>query len=243
MYLYKIVLTTNDYNFKDSKVIQDTIFDYFGALYKNGQILYNYEFIKENGKFCVYCKLLEKTSINKENNNKYVNEFYRSIVEIFDYKVEYVGEDIEKDSICNCKTPSWYMLYTSYLDEESPIICGDCGKSVPLYKLPKIMGQEEYFQELYWQRDYQNIDSLYVSCLSDRFTYKQMTNPNSQLSRNGRKICYEFEKKINIPFYYYIANYKKNLIKCPICNQPWEHCNNTNIVDLRCNKCRLVTDK
>lgn len=40
MYLYKIVLTTNDYNFKDSKVIQDTIFDYLGALYKNGQILY-----------------------------------------------------------------------------------------------------------------------------------------------------------------------------------------------------------
>lgn len=135
------------------------------------------------------------------------------------------------------------MLYASYLEGETPVICGDCGKSVPLYRLPKIMGQEEYFQELNLQRDYKNVDNLYVSCLSDRFTYRQMSNPNSQLSKKGRKICHEFEKSTNKPFYYYLANLKKNLNRCPICGEEWQNSNNSKTVDFKCEKCRLVTDK
>lgn len=134
MYLYKIILTHNDSRLKISKNIEDTIYDYFGVLYKNGQILYNYEFIKEDNMYYTYYKLLEKTSLNKKNNNKYVNEFYNKIKEIFDCELEYIGEYTERDNICCCKSPSWYMLYASYLEGESPVICVDCRKSVPLYR-------------------------------------------------------------------------------------------------------------
>jgi predicted nucleic acid-binding Zn ribbon protein len=105
------------------------------------------------------------------------------------------------------------------------------------------MGQEEFLQELYWQRDYQNIDSLYVSCLADRFTYRQMNNPNSLLSKNGIEICREFEKATGNPFYYYLANFQKNLTTCPLCGENWQQNENNKIVDFKCHKCRLVTDK
>ena len=243
MYLYKIILAPNSVNFKRNKEIENYIFDYLGVLYKNGQIMYEYDLIKENDSYCAYCKLPEKTSLSEENNNKYVDEYDRNIKQIFKYDLEYIGEDIDENNVCSCKLTSWYMLYASYLGEETPVICGDCGKFVPLYRLPKIMGQEEYFQELCWQKDYQNIDNLYVSGLSDRFTYRQMNYPNSQLSKNGIEICKEFEKVTNKPFYYYLANFKKNLTKCPICNQKWQENENSKIVDFRCEKCRLVTDK
>lgn len=243
MYLYKVILTPNSSKFKMSKSIENIIFEYMGVLYKNGQVMYNYEVVKEETSYCVYCKFPEKTSLNKENNNRYVNEYYNKIKEIFKDELKYIGDDIEEDNICSCESTSWYMLYASYLEGETPIVCGDCGKSVPLYRLPKIMRQEEYLQELYWQRDYQNIDSLYISGLSDRFTYRQMNNPDSQLSKNGREICSEFEKVLKKPFYYYLANFKENLQKCPICGEAWEKNEKPKIVDFKCYNCRLVTDK
>lgn len=242
MFLYKITLTPKNSKFKMSEDIEDTIYDYLGCLYKNGQIMLNYELIKEEKVYCAYCKFIEKNSLNNKYNNKYVNERLNKLEEIFDLKIEELGEEINNE-VCSCKLPSWYMLHASYLEGETPVICGDCGKSVPLYRLPKIMGQEEYFQELNWQRDYQNVDNLYVSCLSDRFTYRQMSNPNSQLSKKGRKICHEFEKSTNKPFYYYLANLKKNLNRCPICGEEWQNSNNSKTVDFKCEKCRLVTDK
>lgn len=69
MLLCKITLTPKNSKIKMSEDIEDTIYDYLGCLYKNGQIMLNYELIKEEKVYCAYCKLIEKNSLNNKYNN------------------------------------------------------------------------------------------------------------------------------------------------------------------------------
>jgi len=213
-----------------------------GCLYKNGQILDNHEVIKSDTGLFAYVTLPTDEALDEEHNNDYVNEYLEKLRKYYDLSMSVLGENLNQGDSCCCKDPSWYLLFTRWTDNDSPVLCGDCGDSVPLYKLPHIY-DKEHIHVTHWQKDYASIDRLFMHCLSDRFTYRQMHDPKSQLSERGREICQDFQEKMGKPFYYYLFNYLRYSKTCPVCGSDWRVEDENSIVDFKCDTCMLAADE
>jgi predicted nucleic acid-binding Zn ribbon protein len=220
---------------------------YFGTLYKNGQIfIEGCNTIFKDGNFTTYFLAPEMVSLKKEYSNKYVDDSYEELMNLCEVapKVEIIGQSSDYECSCDCKMPSWYMLYSDYSTNESPVVCGDCGRTIPLYKMPKILGEYEYLSVLSWQKAYKAYDEAFMKGFGERFAYKQISNLTSDLSITGRNICTEFEKIVGKPFYYYLFKYRHNhKSKCPICQQDWKLSSGLKFIDYQCEKCRIVGDE
>jgi predicted nucleic acid-binding Zn ribbon protein len=136
------------------------------------------------------------------------------------------------------------MLYTDYTIDESPVVCGDCGSTVPLYKLPKILGEDEYWSVLNWQRAYKACDELFMVGIGERFAYQRISKPANDLYELGKQICEAFENAIGKPFYYYLFRYYSPYKgTCPVCGLQWKlGSDNKSFINYRCDYCRLVGD-
>ena len=223
--------------------IVDLLWNYFGCLYKNGQILKNYDMLKNADDFIVFVTLPTDDAMDEKHNNIYVSKYVEQIEKLFKISVEIIGENLNYDKSCSCEKHSWFMLYTDWMETDSPVICGDCGKSVPLYKLPHLFNENEHHGILGWKEAYSEIDSLWLYCLSDRFTYRQLNKLNSQLSKIGLDICKELEKATGTPTYYYVFQVNKSKDVCPICGSEWKLTGEKTFIDYKCDKCRLVADE
>lgn len=229
---------------EDEEETVSLLWDYLGCLYKNGQILKDFLLVKSESTYIATVTLPEDNSLDNKYNNTYVLKYLDELEQVFSIQRELFGEDQNVQKSCTCEEPpAWYMLYSDWSAEESPVVCGRCGKSVPLYKLPYILNEEEHHGVLGWKEAYRNIDRLWMYCLSDRFTYRQMNNIQSQLSQDGREICRAFENTTGIPFYYYLFHYKKTPPVCPDCGGDWQLSDGKSFIDYKCEKCRLVADK
>ena len=136
------------------------------------------------------------------------------------------------------------------MEQESPVHCGNCGDYIPLYKLPFIPSgscsdvyEQEHYRLMEWKKAYRDVDRLFMNCLSDRFTYRQMNKLDSQLSKDGRDICKAYEDVVGIPFYYYVFYYRKTSALCPSCGGDWKINSEKTFIDYKCDKCRLVADE
>lgn len=192
----------------------------------------------------------EQDSLDIKYANKYVNECSSKLLGlcIREPKIKLIGKSVDYEPSCDCESPSWYMLYSRYIVAESPIVCGDCGQTVPLYKLPKILGEDEYYAVLGWQRVYNACDTLFMNGIAERATYARLSKPESDLSKERREICLAFENATEKPFYYYMFRYyaryyshKKHC--CPLCGNEWKLTGDNELfIDYCCKNCRLVAD-
>lgn len=210
----------------------------------------DYFLIKSSGNYVSFVTTSDDDALDEQYNNVYTAKYLCKVKKLFEIRAEILGENLNTDSPCCCKEkPEWYMLYTDWTDEESPVVCGRCGKTVSLYKLPHISGENEHYGVLGWKKAYRDMDSLWVYCLSDRFTYRQMNSTDSQLSKIGRDICKEFEKATGVPFFYYLfhsdgrSGKKKTPDSCPSCGASWALTGEKTFIDYKCDKCRLVADE
>lgn len=248
MKCYKLTLTPIIQT--DEEETKELLWDYLGILFKNGQLYDDYLLIKSGGDYLAFVTLPGDDALDERYNNVYMAETLAKVKEIFKISSELVGENLDPDEPCRCEEkPEWYMLYSDFANHESPVFCGRCGKSVPLYKLPHIFGEDEHHQVISWNRSYREVDSLFMQCLSDRFTYRQLNDVNSQLSKTGREICSEFEKATGVPFYYYVYHYvglsgkRKTPETCPVCGGEWKLNGEKTFIDYKCDRCRLVADE
>jgi predicted nucleic acid-binding Zn ribbon protein len=232
---FRITITFKNDCVEDEK---ETLFDYLSTLYNNGQILNDYQLIKKDDDYFAFLTVPDKNALDPKFNSIYTNKYLNDI----ETKLDYLGENIDIGECCSCKEPSWYMLYADFASNESPIVCGDCGHEIPLYKIKHIMEEEEHFSILSWQKVYKSIDKIWMYCLSDRFSKKQLSDPNSQLSKIGMKICAELEKVLKKPVYYFLYQPNKMTENCPKCKGKWEKSKRTKTVDFVCDDCRLATD-
>lgn len=239
---YKITFELhNDLEIQEETV--DLLWDYLGCLYKNGQIINDYQLLKNGQLFFALVTPQDDHALQEKNNNIYVQKYLDEIKIIFKVNTELVGENMNVTNACTCADPSWFILYTDYCTESSPIVCGDCGNEYPLYKLPHIDKSDEHHGIVGWQKTYKSIDGLFMYCLSDRFTYRQLHSPLSQLFKIGMEICTDLESATKKPFYYYQYNYQKTSKTCPICKEDWKLPQNSTFVDYKCEKCRVVADE
>lgn len=248
MYLLSHTLYPNEQQQGNgSETFIDQLNRYFGSLIKNGQVLMNdCNTIHLKDKFITYFLAPEPDSLDMRNSNIYVENFYKGTLSLCNHEptIQLLGKSTDYDFACTCESPGWYMLYSDYTANESPIVCGNCGKSVPLYKLPKILGEDEYYSVLRWQKAYNACDRLFMEGIAERTAYARLSKPASDLSKLGRQICIAFENTVGKPFYYYLYRYySPHKPICPECSGLWKLDEGNNLfIDYQCKKCKLVAD-
>ncbi|WP_312314335.1 DUF2310 family Zn-ribbon-containing protein [Empedobacter brevis] len=250
MYIQQISLDIN------TTIDKNNLIDKFGLLMSfyrgSGQTQgYRESHYLDGNKIICFPFTLEKDSLHSNYNNYYVNRQIQKIEELCNSKINFktVGKSYEGyNGGCQCKQSEFYILITNYSTIQSPITCGSCNKSVPLYKLPAYYDYG-YLPILSWETNYQSCDNLQMNCeVGERWATNQMQNINSQLSKQGFKICREIETLTNTPIYYFIYNYRKKkndfTEKCPTCNKKWKLKNQLlNFYDYKCDHCKIISIK
>jgi predicted nucleic acid-binding Zn ribbon protein len=153
---------------------------------------------------------------------------------------------------CKCSSRSHFLLLTHFLTLSSPLFCGGCDRSVPLYKIPLYDGENSsYYKILSWQSNYQACDQLQINCeVGERWGMRQMQDVHSELSRQGLEICKRIEALTGTPTYYFLFNYRNiSLIQdrkrpCPSCGGQWQleealH----GEYHFKCENCRLISSE
>jgi predicted nucleic acid-binding Zn ribbon protein len=250
MYKQKISISINA---KFDKVkIYDEFDALMGNLYKTGQILGNYEtpFIKDN-ELVAYQTTLEKTSLSKKYFDEFTRKRWSDIEKLCNSRLrtEIVGKAIpEYVGVCNCKKPDFYILFTHAFNESGFLDCGNCRKIVPIYKLTKLSYEDRY-EMLAWESNYKACDNLQLGCkVGEKWATKQMSDPGSQLSKQGIDICKRIAEATGIPTYYYLHNYRHIAPKkdksrpCPSCKGKWLLKQKLHdYYDFKCDKCKLLS--
>ena len=248
MFNYKIKFAKkSDVDKIDDDVVFDMIEDYFNTLYNNGQVIGGFDVFSHNGEIFLTVVLPMEDSLSDKYSNGYVKERLEKLESVFDIEVIKEGDNLEYYKSCTCEKPSWYYLYSSFFQEEGSLVCGDCNRPVPLYKVPYILREKEHNSLTNWQSAYMSMHNLWMYGHWNKFTYGQFCLHNSKLNREGRRIRKELEKILRMPVYYYlyyfdlgeaVAYMRGTPEVCPKCGGEWardgEFC--------KCEKCRLLAD-
>lgn len=242
--MYKIArIVFNPINKEDDNII-DVVDDILAMLIKNGQILD--ECVVENHKEFFIANVI--TTDDDSLDEKYYNKYILDAIKYFNIEVEIISDDALAVDSCHCENHSYYILAIDPNCSSSPIICGDCGKEMPLTKIPYLFNEEEHYSILSFQEIYKAVDTLWMNSLSDSFTRRQISDYKSQLNQRGIDVCFELEKKVNKPVYYLLCNpiggwnefnKNKNLNCCPKCGNELSELKDS-YVDKVCNNCRLA---
>lgn len=248
MFVFEISLK---FKKESKKEIIDNFWCFTASLLNNGQILNGLRVITEsNDKIIVTVICPEINSLETEFSDKYVISDLNKLEEISEEKtkIKLIGKDAELNDIKNiqcCQKTTFYILHTHFFKIDSPIYCGNCFKSIPLYKILK----EQSNGVLAWQESYKACDWLQLSCsVGEKFGLKEMSNFNSNLTKDALGVCETIEQVTGKPVFYYLFNYrnishKKDLNrKCPSCGGEWLLKKELhNLFNFKCEKCKLLS--
>ena len=231
---------------------EDAIYSLLAPLLHNGQLL-NSDFLiaQREENYIAFVSLPDKDSLDNKYDSHWVNKNYAKLEAAGFAKplINVLGVALGTGEVCNCSRRNSFILFTTFLSLESPLRCGNCFGTVPLYTIPK-KPDDDYNGILCWQSDYKACDTLQIHCSTgEKFGLREMSNFDSSLSKRGRKICNDIEKRTGKPTYYYLHRYNgisektECQRKCPSCKSDWllkEPLHK--IFDFRCNKCRLLSN-
>jgi predicted nucleic acid-binding Zn ribbon protein len=166
--------------------------------------------------------------------------------------VSILGEEPFSADHCTCAKRSYFILYTTCFDLESPLRCGDCFGPIPRYEISNAeMANGQLFDRLNsWESDYKACDTLQMHCTTgEKFGLREMANHDSSLSRNGREICDTITTAEGIPTYYHLHRYRgrsdasERKRKCPSCGGEWLLTEQLHrLFDFKCDHCRLLSN-
>ncbi len=225
MYVAKIL-----FDRKESIISKDIVIGelqvFVSSLRFGGQIQSNdfHLAITEN-QFIVIVHIQEKVSLKDTYMNNYTRNCLDLLknegVELSGYKI--IGNDPTGTASCGCKKNERFIMATSCLSIDSPLICKSCYLPVPFYKLGET--SKYNFQTLVeWQDIYNAFDRLFLdSDKYENYAFEQLANPNSELNVNGLDCCENIAEKYGFPVYYYIFSgidkNDNNSAICPKCNR------------------------
>lgn len=217
------------------------------ALKKNGQILGSWNLAEVDDHLELICITPEAESLDRQVYSECVAEEYEKLLKASEREPDYeaVGPAVGLGDTCDCADPSSYILFTTFLQVAPPVLCGDCGGQVPLYRLPFISDEVEHNSILTWEGNFKACDQLYVCSkgAKEDFGFKQVHNFKSELSQDGIVLCRKLSDATGKPFYYFlVGNLDKNPKKCPSCGENW--CLDEPIfgwIENKCDRCRLVS--
>ena len=250
MYTAEIIFELNDPS--SFEKAHDIFSGYLGALRMNGQILgREFPAIKRDNSLISYVFIPDSNSLTGWFSNKYVRDSLDKCAKNHIHpSSRIVGKEFESAPPCTCVSRDSYILYTHYIAMETPLRCGDCFGTVPLYTVPKTY-HDEYYDIICWESDYQACDTLQMHCRTgERFGLKQMEDFNSSLTKNGLEICGRISQLTGKKTYYSLYRYRNNpsmrkelARKCPSCGGEWLLEERLfNLFDFKCEKCSLLSN-
>jgi predicted nucleic acid-binding Zn ribbon protein len=141
-------------------------------------------------------------------------------------QIKFVGlGEGQENEVCTCKKSKHYLLREA--DTYSPIQCGSCYKSVPLYLLKKIKDDAYEPINSFLSNAYACF-LLDIGCVvGESWAIKQRSSPNTELGKQGLAVAKLVSEKTGIKCYYYLHNYAKrsvakdNARPCPGCGGTW----------------------
>ena len=149
---------------------------------------------------------------------------------------------------CKCKSPSHLVMNPCPEWEGTPIQCGDCMKSIPLYRLARYGGEMEFDDVLRWRRlyrSYLNQCLIGIDEIDGRESYQMLHECVSTLSLAGRALAGQVEQATGVPVYYPIY-YKFERVPdiCPQCGEKWRNSYLDGVkFSHACLACRIVSSE
>lgn len=227
----------------NAEYCESLIWESFNILRKTGQVYENFQVVSEGEAYAVYVIMPGADALGLEFCTEESVEIIRKLAVIFSLKVEPVGKSVTCEDSCTCAAPTWYMMYSDLATEVSPLVCGDCGKPVPLYKLPAVLDKEGQSNFLNWQDQMKAIQRLDMYNYAHDFTSAEVTSPSSRINKMGRALCRAMEKAKSVPVFYHLErNTQTPADVCPICGREWSRTANEEISGKLCTFCRVAID-
>lgn len=131
----------------------------------------------------------------------------KALVELTDAKLlaprKFIGQDINSE-VSNTETPSWQLLYTSFVHMCSPLRSGD--DLCPfLYRIPATFNGD-HKRIIRWQSEWQACDELQMAAATkaEFAALEELSSPDSDLFRRGWDLRGRIEYLTQIPTYYYL---------------------------------------
>ena len=200
--------------------------EYLAALLKNGQICGEPLYAWSSGRLVAYAHLARPDAAASKCLSKMGRLAHQAVVAAFRRPPQWKVLDDEVPR----RFPRWqrspdFYLATDAFDDGSPLHCGETGQPILAYLLP---ATDQTRESLYfWARSYQQHDNLWLGSAGLEIpAYRQLAEPDSELSATGRVLCREIEQAAGKPTFYYLQRYWGRRTgeedrKCPACGRPW----------------------
>ncbi|MCF6236025.1 MAG: Zn-ribbon-containing protein [Gammaproteobacteria bacterium] len=255
MYAFDIIIKNKRFKEKHNQQYEDWIdwaYDYVFHLDRTGQI------IKKDHPIIVDDLTLRVPVICPEKDSlflKYCSEYSLDLIEKIEKNTGstiesiFTGRDAGNPNYTVPENSSYYILRNGW---ESPLLCGDTHRPIPLYRFPGTDHNGVDYDNIYfWNQDFERLSGLWLSSGAyEAFTQEQMQNPFSSINKSGRKLCALVEKLTAVPTYYFLFNYRDGSQKqdqqrkCPITGNDWLIADKTSsdFIAFKCDESRLVSE-
>ncbi|MGL5431039.1 MAG: Zn-ribbon-containing protein [Vibrio sp.] len=223
------------------------------ALRYNGQVLgREFPIVLGDGVFYLRAVCPEKESLHPKFHSQYVERCVSRLSEagLLAPKVRLLGLDINSEQAAETDTPSWQILYTTYVHTCSPLRSGESLLPIPLYRHPPTFNGD-HKAVIKWQTEWQACDELQMggACQAEHAALHEICDVGSDLFRRGRDLCGRIEYLTQVPTYYYLYRVGGTSLAdeqarvCPQCGGQWlldEPLHD--IFHFRCESCRIVSN-
>lgn len=232
--------------------LEDLVETYLARLLHQGQLGSEYIFAWVDGVLNAYVQLVAVDAHALRHHSDYGKETLTELRKAFGKPPEWkILDEASLKSAATWRSASSLYLFTHAFDDGPSFCRGDNGRPVPSYMFP--ISYEVRENIYFWQHNYRNHDHVWLGCGALEIpAYRQLADPNSDLSQDGRDLCKHIEKVTGVPTYYFLMRYwarrtVEDKRKCPGCGQPWRTKYATEkrtdfwLFAFRCYKCRLVS--
>lgn len=217
---------------------------FFSYLAANGLVLDAGQRLSMNeGCPVLHVIAVDDDAISQENFNYDTRETLKAIVSKSTRVPQILnGAEYLDMGHCTCAKPSCLILQAPPEWLGTPIVCADCGKSYPIYKLIKQPLDRDFSELLRWRKLYRAYRCEYFSGFDMPHSLEMIKNCVSPLALIGRKLCGELEQSSGIMMLYPLfARYERLPRTCPQCGNGWVNPYTDAIAYERfCRACRLV---
>ncbi len=217
---------------------------FLGTLSRHGNTVGDSIFLEFGDSVQARVQCLAPDALDDSNLSEYARADLERIRSLSARKPDFQQNE-DKQTWCDCHTPSCRFLYTHWDRLVSPLRCGDCWRDVPLYRLPLLDNpSKEHGQLTTWLDTRENFEWLWLhSGAGEREAYRQLARPRSPFMKETRDLAAQLEAKTKVPTFAFLKHYYKKWDKhCPLCEREWKW-KGPEILRFRCNHCRLLSEK
>ena len=153
-----------------------------------------------------------------------------------------IGEAAESPDPCVCGVRPFLVIFTTFIEEATPLRCGGCWGVVPLYAVPSPRGDGDQGDLLAWAGRYQALDHLYMlSGLGEGYAFAELSRRGSAFGTETMALCEDIEKRCKTPVYAYLNQpHGWPPTACPECGTGWTREKGAGPWEFRCEPCRVL---